>query len=155
MQKIPLTKGKYALVDDEDFEALNRHKWYYSQGYAMRDEWLGSSKKKHLQMHRVIMDTPAGNDTDHLNRDKLDNRRENLRVCTRSQNSVNKGIQKNSTTGFKGVHFFKRTGKWMSYVHLDKKRVYLGYFASPEAAATAYNKAVSEHYGEFALLNTV
>lgn len=155
MEEIPLSKDKVAIVDKDDFFELIKYKWYFNKGYAARDLWLGDKKKKTLLMHRTLMKTPNGYDTDHINQNKLDNRKSNLRICTRSQNSVNKGLQKNNKSGYKGVHFFKQTKRWMATIYINKKRVHLGYFSKAEEAAKVYNKALKEHYGSFALLNKI
>ena len=148
MKQIPLGKsGKFALVDDADFDWLSQLKWRDScNGYA-------SSGVKSIKMHRLIMQTPKGMHTDHIDGNGLNNQRSNLRICTQSQNGMNRGAQINSTSGNKGV--FKRGKRWKSQIKVGKKIKYLGYFASKTEAAIAYNKAALEHFGEFARLNEV
>jgi len=147
MKEIQLTKGKVTIVDDADFEWLNIHKWHItSSGYAARRVW---PEDKILLMHRSIMDTPKGMDTDHKNHDTLDNRRENLRVCSRSENNLNRGPQPHNTSGFKGVSWSKEKNKWRAY----SKGIHLGYFIDKNDAAMAYDKKAKELFGEFAKLN--
>ena len=147
MKKIPLTQGKYAFVDDDDYNNLSGYKWYYNKGYAVR----GSSPK--ILMHRIINKTPKGMDTDHINRNTLDNRKQNLRGCTRSQNCTNRPAQKHGSSGFKGVSWHKHRKAWSAYVCVNKKMIYLGYFENKEDAAKAHDKKAKEIYGDFAYLN--
>jgi len=160
MKKIPLTQGKFALVDDEDFEWLNQWKWYYSKvgkdgigGYAMR-KFRVNGKQKTIRMHRLINNTPDGMDTDHDNGNKLDNRRKNLRDATTSQNQINrKKGRGNYSSRFKGVFWHKVTKKWHAQITLNGKRIHLGLFVSELAAAAAYDEAAIKFHGEFASLN--
>lgn len=105
MKKIKLTQGKYAIVDDEDFEWLNQWKWCYCK-YVIRDIIL-NKKNKRIYMHRLIMNTPEKMQTDHINGNKLDNRRNNLRICTQSQNNMNRKISKLNTSGYRGIYWDK------------------------------------------------
>lgn len=103
MKQIPLTKGRFAIVDDEDFEELNRYKWYSDhKGYAARNSPYVNGKRHVIWMHRVIAGTPAGMETDHINGIKNDNRRSNLRIATTVQNAMNRGLSKNNTSGYRG-----------------------------------------------------
>jgi|6_EtaG_2_1085325.scaffolds.fasta_scaffold08028_3 hypothetical protein len=156
MKKIKLSQGKYALVDDEDFEYLNNYKWsalkdnktYYAVSSLIIDPV--TKKKKAIKMHRVIMKTPKGMDTDHINGDGLDNRRENLRVCTHAENSRNRGINKNNTSGYKGVYWKKDRKKWAAQIRNNGKVVGLGGFDRKEQAYAAYCQAAKEFYKDFA-----
>lgn len=149
MKEIKLTQGRFALVDDEDYEYLNQWRWYYSDsGYAVR-----KPSSVRFFMHRVVINTPEGMFTDHINRNKLDNRRENLRICTRSQNCANVGILPSNTSGYKGVSFDSREGKWRANIRVKGKKHSLGYFENIIEAVSAYNIAALEHFGEFAVLN--
>ena len=135
MKKITLTRGKFAIVDDEDFDALNQWKWWFTtRGYAVREE-----KRKLVFMHRLINKTPNGFDTDHINRNKLDNRQANLRTVTRSQNFMNINPRKNNTSGVKGVQ--RHAEGWMARIKLNYKTIYLGYFKRFEDAVTARKNA--------------
>jgi hypothetical protein len=135
MKTIPLTQGKVTLVDDEDYERFIKWNWIAmlnnSSGrwYAYRnDRILG--KRVRIWMHREILGLRPGRipEVDHKNGDGLDNRRANLRVANRSNNSCNKRARLDNTSGYKDVVFDKRSGKWLVQVQLDSKRVHLGYY---------------------------
>ena len=159
MKKIPLTQGKFAIVDDEDFESLSHWKWYYASdgfgdGYAIRaDKRINGKCRKTIRMHRQIMQTPEGLQTDHINHKKTDNRKINLRICTRLENSFNKNIQRNHSSGFKGVSFRKDIKKWQAIITINKFQKRIGYFITPEEAARAYDNAAQPNFGEFAKIN--
>lgn len=154
MKRIPLTKGEHTIVDDSDFEYLNQWKWHTMKGYAARKDYsLGRSNPIYIYMHRLLADTPEGMITDHINGNKLDNRRGNLRQCTKSQNAMNVGVRKDNKSGYKGVH--KNNPKansklWKSEIKHNGKRVFLGYFNDPEVAASVYKEAQKKYHGEFA-----
>lgn len=149
-KQIPLTKGKFALVDDEDFDYFNQWKWSFDGGYAIRM----SPKKTYL--HRLVNKTPDELETDHKNMDKLDNRKCNLRSCSGSQNQANKPYaQKNKKSSFRGVNWFKRDSNWQAQIGGKKNKKHIGYFKKEEDAAIAYNKAAIQMYGEFAYLNNI
>lgn len=122
MKKIKLTKGQFALVDNEDFEYLNQFNWTsHTAGYA-----VGHVNKKLIFMHRLINKTPKGFETDHINRNKLDNRKSNLRSVTQAQNRFNTGLQKNNTSGYKGVIWNKDKNIWFACIYKNRRRIYLG-----------------------------
>lgn len=151
MREIPLTRGRVAIVDDEDFDRLSLKKWYCSSnGYAMRSRQLGKRKITVL-MHREVLGFPESESIDHINCDKLDNRKQNLRPCTQSQNMGNRTVR--SGRPYKGVT--TRTGHKSFYAEMSYagKPKYLGAFATAEEAARAYDKAARERWGEFARVN--
>ena len=151
-KKIPLTQGKSAIVDDDDFDFLMQWKWYFNGKYAVRGVNTGKTGKK-IWMHRVIAKTPDGMDTDHVNRDRLDNRKANLRHATPSQNSCNRrGFSKLGNP--KGVVWSKDHGTWRVKIKVEGREIHIGYFDSPDEAATAYDKAARQHHKEFALTNS-
>lgn len=158
MKKIKLTQGKYAIVDDRDYEELNKFSWHYAGGYARRNKRLSNGKRRIVFMHRELMNTPSGYETDHINGNRLDNRRSNLRVVTKSQNQRN-AIARKGTSKYKGVSFHKtkrhKTGYWIARIQVDGKVNRLGYFKSEVDAAKAYNEAAIKHYGIYAKLNEV
>lgn len=158
MKKIKLTQGKYALVDDADFEWLNQWKWHTSYyGYAERRQHLPSSRKnqkfKMIKMHRLILNTPDGLSTDHINHNKLDNRRSNLRICNVMQNLQNSQIRAHNKVGYKGV--IRRQDKYIARIKVENRQIHLGTFETKEDAALSYNKAASKYFGEFAFPNEV
>jgi hypothetical protein len=151
MKKISLTQDKFVLVDNEDFEWLIRWKWKDNGiGYAVT--YIDG---KTIRMHRMIVNATTGKEVDHINGNRLDNRKINLRECTKSQNHMNNFLQKNNTTGYKGVSLFKRVNKYRAYIKKDNKEIHLGYFNNPKDAAVAYNEAAKEYFGEFARLNII
>lgn len=134
------------FVDDEDFDKVSRWSWQLSaNGYACRNHWTGDRYVK-MYMHRFIMDTPTGMDTDHINRNKLDNRRANLRVVSRGINNHNTGPSVANTSGHKGVGWFKPAGLWRAYIKHSSspKRIELGYFKTKEEAIAARQNAEKE-----------
>ncbi len=155
MKEIPLTRGKVAIVDDDMHEYLMQWKWHISHnGYAVRTSSRVFGKQKRIPMHRAIMNPPDGMLVDHINSNrKLDNRRENLRICTRAQNVCNTKLSKKNTSGFKGVNWHKRAKKWQAMVQKNNKNFFAGYFDDPEDAAHAYDEKARELHGEFASTN--
>ena len=151
MKKIKLTKGQSTIVDDCDFESLSGHKWCVSKGkgnfYAARSE-----DGRTILMHRQIIDAPQGMDVDHINHNGLDNRRFNLRACTRSQNLGNQRKQRNATFKYKGI-CWEHTNSWSARICLNYTQIYLGTFKSEFLAAKAYDYAAKRLFGEFAYLN--
>lgn len=139
MKKIKLTQGKYALVDNEDFEWLNEVKWFFDGNYAAR-----KSPKK-IYMHRLINQTSRDFETDHINRDKLDNRKCNLRSVTSSQNSLNLTVRKDNRSGVTGVFWRKDRQKWSVYINKDGKRTYLGHHKTREEALKIREQVTKEY----------
>lgn len=150
MKFIKLTQGKETIVDDVDFVILNKYKWYYHQGYATRSKRVGSRKLNKsitIRLHREIL--PTTKEIDHINGNTLDNRRCNLRICTRQQNNFNRiNYSKNK---FKGVD--RRNNKWRARITFNKKQIHIGYFDSETEACDAYNKKALELFKDFAKLN--
>lgn len=104
-------------------------------------------------MHRLIMNAKKGIQVDHINRDTLDNRRQNLRFATPSQNAANKIIGENNKSGFKGVFWDRYSNSWHAKIKVNYKQIHIGFFKTPEDAAKAYNQVALKHFGKFALLN--
>jgi hypothetical protein len=155
MKRIPLSQGKFALVDDDDFEWLNQWKWRLDLkgGYAVRNVRMGKRIPR-IYMHKLILNPPKGLFTDHINHDKLDNRRSNLRMCTTSQNGANRLKQtKVSSSKFKGVTWHKRDGVWQVMLRKNGRAIFIGYFGNEEEAAMKYNEFAIKEFGEFAKLN--
>lgn len=141
----------FAMVDDADYDWLNQWKWLKTScGYAGRGETKGG-KWRYISMHREILGAGSGLDVDHINGAKLDNRRSNLRICTRSQNLMNQNKQ-NGKTIAKGVYLHP-SGKFKSTIKVNARSMHLGYFESEESAKTAYNEAAIKYFGEFARIN--
>lgn len=155
MKRIPLTRGRVALVDDDDYDRVAAFRWNFDGTYARRLDWNGPGKKRNaVLMHRFILNAPVGAEVDHVSRDGLDNRKENLRLCSHAENMRN--VEKVShwrgrkpSSRFKGV-YQRKSGKWAAQVRVNKKQVYLGTFDTEAQAAEVYRKAATESYGDFA-----
>ena len=154
MKRIKLTQGKFAIVSDKDYEKLSVFKWYFSNGYAVRDVWI-NGKSKTIFMHREIMNTPKGMDTDHINRNRSDNRSTNLRICTRSENRMNVSERSDNTSGIKGVYWHEKCKNWRVQICFNGCRKHIGYFNDKIKAIKAYNNAATKYFGEFAYLNNI
>jgi len=146
-------KRHFAIVDDEDFSRVNNYRWEIRDNYALTG-YTTDDYFKCLGMHRFIMGLQRGDkrEVDHINHNGLDNRKCNLRVCCRSENSKNMRVDKNRDLA-KGV---VRSGKkYYSQIVLNGKKIYLGTFKTERAAAIAYNLAAKKYHKEFACLNNV
>ena len=158
-----LPSGRHTLIDADDFDRVAGVQWYViTTRKTGRSSVIAPTKAAGrpaiVYLHRLLTDAPAGLLVDHQNHDTLDNRKANLRLCTKSQNAANSRPQRTKTRcPYKGVYRVSRltTNPWQAYVYHHKKRKHLGYHATPELAAAAYNIAAREIYGEFALLNPV
>lgn len=147
---IPLTRGGFAIVDQEDYEILSQYRWQMNDsGYAVRDQCV-PVRKKSIRMHRQILNTPDGMETDHINMNRLDNRRGNLRTVSKKQNGYNRVKRKGASNKYKGVYFHKQNGKFTSRIKADGKDHYLGCFETAEDARTAYIEAAKNLHGQFA-----
>jgi len=148
------------MVDDDWYAMLSLVPWSIKKmdkrSYAVRTEQIGG-KKKDSGMHRIIMDAPKHLQVDHINGNGLDNRRENLRLCTIQQNLFNRGPSKNNKCGYKGVRFRPLLGVWIAEIRIEKhgKRLHIGTFKTAKEAAIAYNGQVVKYHGEFAYINKV
>jgi hypothetical protein len=148
VKTIPLGDGFYAYVDAADHEWLSRWNWQYHGGYAVR-----RTEKEMIFMHREIMKPPEGVVVDHKNRNKLDNTRDNLRVCTNQENLHNAGKRQGTSSQFKGVSYRKDAGKWCAQIQWQREPLYLGPFAKEVEAARARDYKAVELMGEDAWVN--
>ncbi len=158
MREIAIKGGAVALVDDEDYDLVMQFVWYENgHGYARGHKYEGKYNYKYALMHRLILGvTDSRQQADHINGNRLDNRRANLRLCTHSENMRNKGAQSNNRSGFKGVKRESgnyRSRPWRAKIEANGKEYRLGYFSTAEEAARAYDAAAIELHGEFARLN--
>ena len=155
---IPLTQDKHALIDAEDWDKIKNRIWcaaHIGQNwYAITNE-LTSVGYRHIGMHRIITGAPAGMDVDHINFDGLDNRKINLRICTRGQNKCNARVPARGTSRYRGVCWHKKSGKWTASIQFNSKKYSLGYYHSESEAALAYNQAASKYFGDCAYLNLI
>lgn len=150
---ISLTKGYSAIVDDDVYEELSKYKWFYNNGYAARNVSV-NGKQKQLKMHRVIMCPSDDKVVDHINGDTLDNRHENLRVCSTKENIANKKKPSNGKSSrYKGVSF--KRGKYEARIRSGDTFIYLGRYCTEVEAAIAYNNAATLLFSEFAKLNDI
>jgi hypothetical protein len=163
MKKIPLTRGKFAIVDDNEYSELNQFKWYawknkkqwYARRNLLKHEGIGA-----VAMHRVIMKICDPKlQVDHRDHNGLNNQKRNLRVCNTSQNVANqlKSIKKGGSSKYKGVHLKKYPfcKRWIAQIWTGTTKVHLGSFKTQKDAAKCYNSAAIKYYGEFACLNNI
>lgn len=153
MKEIKLTQGKCAIVDDEDYEILNAFRWYAwcyaGLWYAKRNFWV-NGKCKTVYMHRKILNAQQGIEIDHRNGNGLDNRKENLRLCTHRQNMCNKKQpRKGNKLGIKGVYWNKECKKFRAKIQSNGKTIHLGLFNVLDDADIAYRRAELKYFGEF------
>lgn len=150
---IQLTHGKSMIVDDEDARPFTSHRWHVSpNGYARR----GAKNKgttKIVYAHRLVMSAPDEMEVDHINGNKLDNRKANLRLCTSLQNLMHRGAHKTNVTGMRGVHLDRARNLFKARIKKDGKEIFLGRFKTIEEAAKRYDAAASALHGEFAWRN--
>ncbi len=149
---IPLTQGKFTIVDGEDYERLSKYKWHVIN--APRTSYAGRHVKgRVVRMHRQILNGPGHLFVDHRDNNGLNNRRSNLRPCTNTENTRNRRGVRNTSSRYKGVYWSKYHNKFKACINADGKRYHLGHFKSEIAAAKAYDKKAIELFGEFAFLN--
>ena len=166
-RRIALTKGKFAIVDPEDYHRLRKYKWYAHNSrytfYAVLSLTNGKKqKRKNAYMHHLVIDIPDGMYCDHINHNGLDNRKANLRPATNTQNVWHRrkfirrtsgGFNKQFRSKYKGVDWAKDMKRWRARIRVNGKRIYLGSFDNESDAAKAYDKAAKRFHGEFAFLN--
>lgn len=148
-----LSNGKKVLVDAEDYEKVIAIDWKYQlhkgKEYVRVQRWV-EGKNVTTYLHSFLMN---GRMVDHINGNGLDCRKQNMRVCSKKQNNMNRSKAKNNTSGYKGAYWRKDRSTWQSRISVEGKNVHLGYFPNSEDAARAYDKAARSYYGEFGKLN--
>lgn len=159
MKTIPLTRGQVALVDDDDFERLSKHRWCYlsgdaGAGYAYR-HIREDGKQKTILMHRAIMNPTKGFEIDHIDHDGLNNSKSNMREVTHAQNMMNLRANAGGTSAYKGVCFPTDSRNFVAQIQVNHKTIYLGCFTDERLAAQAYNNAAVKYYGAYACLNAI
>ena len=162
MKQIPLSRGKYAIVNDEDYEWLSALNWYIVPTGANSDRpraatgYIKGGTNTRQLMHRMILERHGEQlgslDVDHINGNTLDNRRGNLRACTHTQNMQNKRKRKATSSRYKGVSR-RENGRWLANIRVDGTLLRLGLFDSEIDAAKTYDTAARQHFGEYARLN--
>ncbi len=154
-QLIALTQGQVAIVDDDKYMDLSQNKWCaawcpHTQSYRAERAQTVNGKNRLILMHRQIIQAPDGVQVDHWNGDTLDNRLENLRLATRTQNCRNARIRKDNTSGYKGVTFNKRSGKWRFQIQIGGGKRLWGYRGTALDASEEYNRLAALYHGQFA-----
>jgi hypothetical protein len=155
-RRIYLGGGVWTILDRQDYYRLNHFKWFLTgrsnKFYAARTIKV-DGRTIITRMHRDIMNPPDNLLVDHRNSNALDNRRENLRLATKSQNICNSRKRKNTSSIYVGVHLRKTNGRWEAEITHNGKKIWLGSFENEVEAAKAYDKAAKKYHGEFARLN--
>lgn len=151
---INLTRNEVALVDDDDFDKLKIYKWHiakskYGKCYAVKSD-IHHGK---IMMHRFILSAPPDLMVDHINGNGLDNRKENLRLCTATQNQRNRDKTKQNKSGYKGVSFHQEKRKFIAQIQVNEISIYIGQYDDAKEAAKAYDEAAKKYFGEFARTN--
>jgi len=158
MREIHLTRGQSTIVDDEDYDSLIQWKWFAhlnpsNSFYATRSSPRNPGPRGLIWMHRVIMKCPDGMYIDHINKNTLDNRKANLRICTKSQNAANSKLRIDNKYGYKGVRYHKKNKNYNAYIRHNGKDIHIGCYNSIIEAALAYDNKAIELFGEFARIN--
>lgn len=147
---VELTQGKVALVDDDDYEWVKDIPWYFDKGHGYATATVGGRlHKKHIKLHRVIMGEPEGMFVDHINRVRLDCRKENLRIVTPGQSVKNKGKYADNGTKYMGVSYREDRSKWIAQIQCDGKHFSLGMYKQEIVAAVAYDRACRDKFKEY------
>lgn len=150
MKTIELYHGQLALVDDADYEQLAKRKWHLSSnGYVITTMHFyedGKRMTRQPSMHRILMEAKPGQEIDHINRDKLDNRRSNLRFCSRVENLLNTKVRVDNRSGYKGVRWKTDKKMWLAEIGYSGKTLFLGHFAEIESAIQARQVAEKRYH---------
>lgn len=138
---ISVGRGKYSKINASNAEAISQHSWNLDgKGYPI----VRIGGRTTLMHHLIIGRPPIGKVTDHINRDPLDNRIENLRFVTQSQNMVNRDLDKRNRSGFVGVYWHSRQKKWCAKICRNSRDIHVGYYDTPEQANAARIKVVEK-----------
>ena len=150
-------RGVRILIDDEDFEKANRGKSLFvkSNGFVIISKRTSKTLVKHIYLHKKIMGVGKGVHVDHINHDRLDNRKANLRICTHAENQRNKKKRVDSQFKYKGIFRHGRSKKWTAKLTVDRETFFSFGHTTQEEAALAYNELAKKHHGEFARLNEI
>ena len=153
--KVYFKDGSFFLIDICDLDAISSHSWQKSKsGYAVcKTSRKDPGGPKTLYLHRLITSAKSDMDVDHISGEVWDNRRSNLRVCNHQENMFNQKMRSTNSTGFYGVSYMKKTGKYESYIHKNGKKHYLGIYETAAEAAKARDIAAVKLFGEYAKLN--
>lgn len=153
---VALPSGHVAIVDTADLSLVSRYRWMAAplqwHTYVMANVYRGRRRTK-LYLHRLLTDAPIGMVVDHINRNGLDNRRANLRLCTQTMNNGNRKPPEGQNSQYKGVLWEPRHQRWVARIQADGAPTYLGEYRDEREAALAYDRAAERVFGEFAYLN--
>ena len=159
MKYIELSQGKRAMVDDNLYNWLNQWRWYYKvrsanpdKGDAARTLNGINNRKQTLYMHQILCPAPPGYETDHIDTNTLNNQILNLRVASKEQQGWNRQLQRNNTSGIKGIYWHKRDRKWRVQIRVNGRKKYIGNYSDLKIATEARDVAVREYHGKFARL---
>ena len=161
--KIVQIQGYSVMIDDEDYSIVQQHKWYvdsaikrgkvyffYNDCYCKPD---GQRSTHHMFLHRIIMHTPTGLVTDHIDGNTLNCQKSNMRICTQDENNKNIKMPKTNTSGYKGVSWHKGHKKWRADIHVKGHQISLGIYDSPEDAYKVYCEAKKKYHGPYGRIN--
>ena len=142
------------MVDDDDYEYLNQFNWHTDKEGSV-NSWRGSKNNKSVLLPRLIMKAPANLEVDHIDGNRLNNQKSNLRLATSSQNKMNRGPRKDNKSGYKGVSWHKQRNQWTARIMANGKYQHLGLFGNILDAVKTYNEAAIKYFGEFAWINKI
>jgi hypothetical protein len=147
---VPLSKGLLSLIDKEDFDKIKNYGWYARFDRVGKTYYaVTRTHGTNIIMHRLILNAPNSLVIDHTDHNGLNNRKSNIRICTQSQNCMNKKVQSNNTSGYRGVSFHKKKNKYQATIMDNRKQIYLGAFNTAIEASEAYQAAAKKLFGEF------
>lgn len=149
MREIPLSRGMVALVDNEDYEWLSQWKWQAKRSPPNHWSAYGRVNGVPTFMHRLLIHVPDGMMVDHINRNSLDNRKENLRVANAQENARNRSRQSNNSSGFTGVYYNKKLNKWQVQIKVNGRHIHLGVYSELSDAVFVRKSKEKELFGEF------
>lgn len=154
---IPLSQGMFVVIDADDLPLVEGYAWVAARRrhvwYAIANVRQPHGGSTAVLMHRLILDAPKGMQVDHKDGDGLNNRRSNIRLCTPSQNQQNRVRREPNATGYFGIYYIPKARRWVANIKHQRKRIYIGCFSTPEAAAIAYDERARELFGEFGRFN--
>jgi hypothetical protein len=152
-QAIRLRGGVSTYLDDADYDRAKNYRWHKTQNGYAAGFVVEQGVRKRVYLHRWLLEAQPGQIVDHIDGNKLNNRRSNLRLVTRSQNQANRRHNRNSRSRYKGVTWHKRRGMWMARIQVRGRRITIGYFVDPLQAAYEYDAFARTFFGEYARVN--
>jgi hypothetical protein len=147
--------GNEFYFDKEDYVKIKDFYWSDKHGYVVAQTMQFTEARKMMHMHRLIMNAPDDKDVDHINHNKKDNRKQNLRIVSRQENMCNTSMKSNNKSGVVGVHFDKRFCKWVAQIGYKGKKIYLGSFLKFDDAVKVRKEAEEKYFGEYSYDNSM